>query len=270
MTTDAPIPYREALRDALRDVELARRIHCLDETPSTNDYAAQLARHGRDPAATAAALHGTLVVADHQTAGRGRFRRSWIAPPGTALLFTLVLDRAQAPPAAVALAAPVACCDAIAALAALPARVKYPNDILLRERKAGGILLEQPPGTAVVLAGIGINVAQQPDDLPPPTHVPPTSLAIEAAPAPPPGRAPLLAALIARLGALLHPAALPALPARMNALCDTIGRHVEVTTAGGTLAGVAICVADDGALVVRTDQGMQHAVYSGDIRQLRT
>ncbi len=283
---DPPPHYREALQVALGGVDLARRFYFFEDIASTSDFARDLiARAGG--ARAAADLHGTVVVADHQSAGRGRFNRAWLAPPGTALLFTLILDRAQVPaPPLLTLALPVAAAEAITRVTGLAARIKFPNDILINERKTAGILLEQPPGAGVLLAGIGVNVHQTADQLPPPSHVPPTSLELELqwvstrlamddniranAPPPPPLQHPaLLAAILQRLGTLIStPDAAVDLPRRMNQLCDTLGRHVEVTTPDGILRGVALSITPDGALMVRTDAGMQRPIYSGDIKQL--
>ena len=298
MTINSPSPthYREALQAALEAVELARRFYFFESIASTSDFARDLiARAGG--ARAAGDLHGTVVVADHQSAGRGRFQRAWLAPPGTALLFTLILDRGQVPaPPLLTLALPVATAVAITRHTGLAARIKFPNDILVHERKTAGILLEQPPGAGVVLAGIGVNVHQTADQLPPPTHVPPTSLEMElprvsekpetshdnaddpshdantsasATSSLGPQRPALLAEILCRLSALIatpDPAA--ELPRRMNQLCDTLGRHVEVTTPDGILRGVALSITSDGALMVRTDAGMQRPIYSGDIKQL--
>ena len=108
---------------------------------------------------------GALVVADHQTAGRGRLGRSWEAPPGTALLCSILLkppaDRA-APQ--LSLVAGVAVADAIEQVVGLAAQLKWPNDVMLRRRKVAGCLAEARDG-AVVL-GIGVNVNQTGDQLP--------------------------------------------------------------------------------------------------------
>ena len=109
---------------------------------------------------------GALVVADHQTAGRGRLGRSWDAPPGKALLFSVLLK----PPAArnapeLSLVAGVAVADALERTLGLSVQIKWPNDVMLRRKKVAGCLAEARDG-AVVL-GIGVNVDQTTDDLPP-------------------------------------------------------------------------------------------------------
>jgi BirA family biotin operon repressor/biotin-[acetyl-CoA-carboxylase] ligase len=109
---------------------------------------------------------GALVVADHQTAGRGRLGRSWDAPAGTALLFSLLL---KPPPQRrlpeLSLVAGVAVADALERMLGLSVQIKWPNDVMLRRRKVAGCLAEVRDG-AVVL-GIGVNVDQTADELPP-------------------------------------------------------------------------------------------------------
>jgi BirA family biotin operon repressor/biotin-[acetyl-CoA-carboxylase] ligase len=108
---------------------------------------------------------GALVVADHQTAGRGRLGRSWEAPPGKALLFSVLLK----PPAErrlpeLSLVAGVAVADTLERLLGLAVQIKWPNDVMLRRRKVAGCLAEARDGSVVL--GIGVNVDQTADELP--------------------------------------------------------------------------------------------------------
>ena len=108
---------------------------------------------------------GAIAVADHQTAGRGRLGRTWEAPPGTALLFSVLLrppaDRALPQ---LALVAGAAVADALEELTELSVQIKWPNDVMLRRQKVAGILAEARDGAVVV--GIGVNLNQTPDQLP--------------------------------------------------------------------------------------------------------
>ncbi len=131
------------------------RVH-LNLIDSTNQRARELA--------VAGAPHGTLVTASEQSAGRGRQGRTWIAPPGSSILMSLVL---REPPSLLPLVAAVAVCDAVGA----QARVKWPNDIVLelddgRLAKLAGILVEARPDARWAILGIGINAALEPDELP--------------------------------------------------------------------------------------------------------
>jgi BirA family biotin operon repressor/biotin-[acetyl-CoA-carboxylase] ligase len=118
---------------------------------STNARARELAERG--------APHGTLVTAAAQTAGRGRQGRSWTAPPGRALLCSMVI---RDPPKLLPLAAGIAVAEQVGA----EALVKWPNDVLLAGRKVAGILIEGRPQHGWAVLGIGVNVAMQEDDFP--------------------------------------------------------------------------------------------------------
>jgi BirA family biotin operon repressor/biotin-[acetyl-CoA-carboxylase] ligase len=127
------------------------RLH-LRRTDSTNERARQLATQG--------APHGALVTAREQSAGRGRQGRTWTAPAGRALLCSLVL---RDPPRLLPLAAGVA----VAELVGQQARVKWPNDVLLDDRKIAGILVEGRPQEGWAILGIGLNVALRREHFPP-------------------------------------------------------------------------------------------------------
>ena len=131
------------------------RLH-LRETSSTNERARELA--------TAGAPHGTLVTASAQSAGRGRQGRRWSAPPGRALLCSLVLRSTSR---LLPLAAAVATAEATGHD---QARIKWPNDVLLDGRKIAGILVEGRPQEGWAVCGVGVNVALRTSDLPPELH----------------------------------------------------------------------------------------------------
>jgi BirA family transcriptional regulator, biotin operon repressor / biotin---[acetyl-CoA-carboxylase] ligase len=122
---------------------------------------------------------GAVVAADEQTEGRGRLGRSWFAPSGTSLLCSILL-RPEVDPARLpelSIVAGRACAEAIAEVAGVDPKVKFPNDVLVRGRKVAGILAEASEGRVVV--GIGVNVAQEPGQLPPEARTPATSLLVE-------------------------------------------------------------------------------------------
>ena len=128
----------------------APRLH-LRAVDSTNLRARTLAMAG--------APHGTIVTAAEQSAGRGRQGRTWVASAGRALLMSVVVrDPPRLLPLSVAVAVADACGEA--------AEIKWPNDVLLDGRKAAGILVEGRPQEGWAVAGIGVNVAVRPDDLP--------------------------------------------------------------------------------------------------------
>jgi BirA family biotin operon repressor/biotin-[acetyl-CoA-carboxylase] ligase len=221
-------------------VKLGRpRLH-LRETDSTNDRARELAASG--------APHGTLVTAAAQSAGRGRQGRTWSAPPGHALLMSLVLREAHP---LLPLAAAVAVADAVGADAA----IKWPNDVLVGGRKVSGILAEGRPQEGWAVLGIGVNVAVRVEDLPPELHATAATL----------GRArddvePFLAVLLTALEqALALPAA--ALLEAWRARDALLGRPITWTGGTGTAAGID----GEGRLVVELADGGRTALDAGEV-----
>ena len=208
-------------------------------TDSTNARARELAAAG--------APHGTLVTAAEQTAGRGRQGRTWTAPPGRALLMSLVL---RDWPRLLPLAAAVA----VAERAGEEATIKWPNDVLLPApsgegigRKVAGILVEGRPQEGWMVLGIGLNVALRPDDFPPELRETAATLGRE-----PEDVEPELKELLGTLGAWLsvpHDDVVTAFRAR-DALA---GR--EISWGDGT--GVAEGIDEDGRLLVRAGGGLR-------------
>jgi BirA family biotin operon repressor/biotin-[acetyl-CoA-carboxylase] ligase len=221
-------------------VSLGRpRLH-LRETTSTNDRARELAAAG--------APHGALVTAGAQSAGRGRQGRTWSAPPGRALLCSLVLRRHDA-------LLPLRAGLAVADLAGEAARVKWPNDVLLGGRKLAGVLVEARPQDGWAVLGIGVNVAVAPEELPPELRDRAATLG-----RPPGALEPTLEALLERLAGRLGepaPACLAALRAR-DALRD---RPLRWAGGAGTGAGID----DAGALLVRLADGTVRTLESGEV-----
>lgn len=262
-------------------------VRWVPETGSTNTDVLELARGG-DP-------EGIVVVADHQSAGRGRRGRTWEAPAGGALMLTVLLR----PPASVAglttMALAVAAVDAVAEVGGAVARVKWPNDLVwpgdgsAPDRKVAGILAEadwpassqptggwSPPGPhdrAVVAAGIGINVAWG-DGVP--AHLAETAVALDevVAPAEAPDRAELLVALLRHLdvtyGSLVDGPSGPAtVLAAWRARSATLGRRVRVDLGADDVVGTAIDVTDEGHLVVELLTGERRTLAVGDVVHLR-
>lgn len=238
------------------------RVEVVEETASTN----------ADLLADADAPDRSLLAAEHQTAGRGRFDRSWTSPPRAGLTFSVLLRPAVPAPlwGWLPLLAGVALHEAVTATADVPTSLKWPNDLLAAQdgRKIAGILV-QTSGDAVVV-GIGINVdttaAELPDDAA-------TSLALCGAEI---DRTELLAAILTRLDARCAQwtdhggdAAACGLAAAYRSACATLGRRVRVTLAGGTgLEADAVDIDELGRLVVRTAAGEQ-PISAGDIEHLR-
>ncbi|WP_408896366.1 biotin--[acetyl-CoA-carboxylase] ligase [Nocardioides sp. R1-1] len=238
----------------------------LAEAPSTNEVAAERARAG--------AHEGLVVVADHQSSGRGRLDRTWQTPPGTAVTFSLVL-RPTVPPTAWPWLPLLVGHNVAKAITAFgyEASVKWPNDVLLADdRKVAGILVERvetPTGPAAIV-GVGINVAMTAEELPVPTA---TSLAVAGPEAP--DRTSVLLGVVAavREGYDVWQAGGDQGTARLatsyRGHCATLGRDVRVELpGGGELVGRASDIDDDGRLVVQTADGTER-VGAGDVIHVR-
>jgi BirA family transcriptional regulator, biotin operon repressor / biotin---[acetyl-CoA-carboxylase] ligase len=143
------------------------------------------------------APEGAVAATDEQTEGRGRLGRTWVAPAGSSVLFSIALYPAVPTPRLpeLSLVAGKACAAAIAEMTGVPAAVKHPNDVLVRGRKVAGVLSEARDGRVVL--GVGINVSQRAEDLPVRPELPATSLLLETDREH--DRAELLAALLAQL-----------------------------------------------------------------------
>jgi len=211
---------------------------------STNARARELAAAG--------VPHGTVLTAAEQSAGRGRQGRTWSAPPGRALLCSVVV---RDPPALVPLATGVAVAEVVGA----GAQIKWPNDVLLADgRKVAGILVEGRPQEGWAVVGIGLNVAVRVEDFPAELRSRVGTLGLE-----PSAIEPTLAAVLARLGDWLmaDAAAVVAAVRERDAL---LGRPVR--WAGGRGAGAGIDA--DGRLLVATDESGLVGLDAGEVHLL--
>ncbi|HXF82886.1 MAG TPA: biotin--[acetyl-CoA-carboxylase] ligase [bacterium] len=246
----------------LRTSVLGRTLHVLARAASTNDVARALAEEG--------APDGTTVIALQQTAGRGRRGRSWISPRGGLYLSVVLYPRlAPAQWPLISLAAAVGVAEGIAAAGGPAVALKWPNDVMLAGRKAGGILLEtgaRASGVRFAILGVGVNaaggqghVARLPDE----AAVVDLPLSVLA-------KAVLENLEMALVALAADPAAIRD---RWRAYSETLGRRVQVIPAvggptAGALAGAFEGVAEDvdaqGALLVRTADGLRR-VLAGDV-----
>jgi BirA family transcriptional regulator, biotin operon repressor / biotin---[acetyl-CoA-carboxylase] ligase len=253
------------LRPLLNTHDLGQVLHAYDEIDSTSDRAKELADDG--------AAHGEVVIAERQTAGRGRRGRAWVSPPRRNLYLSAIL-RPELPPARapeLTLVASLAVCDALRQ-AGVAAGIKWPNDLLVGDRKIAGILLElaaEPDRVHWVVLGVGVNVNAKPEDFPEELRSEATSILIERGePAP---RALFAAALLSGLEAWLDVHAEQGFaPIRdaWRARSVTLGREVLVRADGREIVGTAEDIDEQGALLVR-DAGRQHRILAGDVQLLR-
>ncbi len=253
----------EALEADLAGTIFAGKLHYARLTGSTNSDAMAAARRGEP--------HGSVYFADEQTAGRGRGDHKWISAAGEGL-YVSVLLRPQIPAARLALlplAAGLAAVEAVRVVAGLTIDLRWPNDLLIGERKAGGILVEAQTKSKgsphAVVVGIGINVHQR--TFPAGLDTPATSLDLET------GRhiarQALLVALLKSLereaGALDNAAAPAAIPARVERASTWVrGRNVQVH-GPQPCEGITAGLDDRGFLRVNTAGGLV-TVQSGGLR----
>ncbi|MGH3669675.1 MAG: biotin--[acetyl-CoA-carboxylase] ligase [Pseudonocardiaceae bacterium] len=236
--------------------------------PSTNTALVEAARQG--------APDRTVLIAEHQSAGRGRAARSWVAPARSGLALSVLLRPSEVPQdrwSWLPLLAGVALCRSVSTLAALPATLKWPNDLLLGadQGKAGGILAEVVPTGRAVVVGIGLNVTLRPDELPVP-HA--TSLAIEQALCT--DRDPLVRAVLRAVDSELRrwcahagdPVA-SGLREAYRQCCATLGEQVRVELPGQPeVTGTAVDIDAEGRLVVLSE-GRRRALAAGDVIHVR-
>ncbi len=252
-------PRRAALLARSAGCSWTGAISHVESTPSTQDLARQ--------AASAGAPEGTTFVADAQTRGRGRQGRPWVAPPGSALLASVLLRpslaAAQLPP--LALVAGLALHDALAPwVDGDLLRIKWPNDLTLLDRKVAGILVEatlRGPCPETVVVGFGVNLLDAP--LPPEIAARATSLQRHAAPGVALDRSAalgrILAALQRRIEAYTRGGLAPLLEA-LRAADGTAGRHVLWREQPAVACGID----EEGCLLLRTPGGLV-AASAGEV-----
>lgn len=223
-----------------------------------------------------AALLGTpwrVVVADHQSAGRGRLARSWLAPPGTSVAVSATVPAPAEGQGWLPLVAGLAVADAVTAVTGLIANLKWPNDVLLPadgDRKVCGVLCEvvTSADAGFVVVGAGINVDQARDELPVATA---TSLSLAGAEER--DRARLVVAYLSALAggyAALTGDDAARLRDAYRTRCTTLGRTVTLTRPDGPdVHGTAVAVDDDGRLVIDAADG-RRAWAAGDVTHVRS
>ncbi|MBT3151619.1 biotin--[acetyl-CoA-carboxylase] ligase [Streptomyces sp. CHD11] len=269
---DRPPLNSAALRRGLvREGSLWREVEVVQRTGSTNSDLVSRAGQGE-------VAEGTVLVAEEQTAARGRLDRRWTAPARSGLFFSVLLRPAEVPVARwgwLPLLTGVAVATGLSRAAGVDTALKWPNDVLVTveggERKAGGILAERAGDDAVVI-GVGINVSLRADELPVPAA---GSLALAGAVAT--DRDPLLRGMLraleewyGRWRAAGGDAGECGLQETYAAGCATLGRRVRAELPGDrALVGEAVAVDGDGRLVLATEEGVQEPVGAGDIIHLR-
>lgn len=262
-----PAVPEEEIGRLLHTRDIGRHLVVREEVDSTSAVARQLAEEG--------APHGTVVIARHQLAGRGRRGRSWVALPGQQLYATVVLrpDLPADHAFELTMLAAVALAEALEEFGLLPA-IKWPNDIELDDRKLAGILSELAAADdghpRFVLLGVGVNVDGRAEDFPEELRSRATSIRAAT------GRIVSVAALAAsffdRLEEWLvlhHAMGFAAVLDSWRGYTTTLGADVRALVDGQVIAGVAEDVDEAGALLVRDAAGKLHRIVAGEVTTLR-
>ncbi len=238
-----------------------REVRWYSDVPSTNDVAAAWAERG--------AREGCVVVADGQSAGRGRQGRCWASPSGAGLYVSTVVRPVEHVLPLLTIAAGVGVCDGIQAATGLVPDLKWPNDVLMNGRKVAGVLAEatsSATGTRVVL-GVGINVSIAAY----PSEIADLATSLERERGGPVARGHVLAECLCgfahRYQDLIDGRCGGVLDAWRGLAAATAGRRVRWSEAGELREGAAEGIDDSGALVVRTDAG-QTRITAGKVRWL--
>lgn len=254
------------IENGLQTEIVGRSLHCHEELDSTNAKARQLADEG--------AVDGMVVIADRQSAGRGRLGRRWESPPSVNLYCSILL-RPQIPvqqaPQLTFLSA-VAVAESLNHLYDLPARVKWPNDILIDGAKIAGLLNEMNAETEQVhsvVLGVGINLNMTAEQFPAEIIYPATSVLLETNKVI--DRAAFAREFLQRLDGyyceFLSEGFVP-IRRRWEALCDLMNQQVQIDQNPGLLQGTVVGLDSDGALRVQLDSGKVERILAGDVKPL--
>ncbi len=252
----------EEMTPLLATVRLGRTIYAYETVDSTNRRAKQLADEG--------APDGSLVIAEEQSAGRGRLGRAWTSPPKSGVWMSLLL-RPQAEVAdlvLITLICGLAVCEALRDAAGVDAGIKWPNDVVVDGRKICGILTEmsaEAERITALIPGIGINVGHR--EFPPELSDKATSLYLAT------GklwrRAEIAAAVLNHLEPMLdeylRDGMSEGLLNRYRSRCVTLDREVLVISRDGEKTGRAVDVTPDGKLVVEQPDGKRAELFSGEV-----
>lgn len=251
------------IKKGIKTKVIGKEILIFDEVDSTNDIAMEMGGKGR--------VEGLVVVAESQSHGRGRLGRTWISPKGVNIYISMLL-RPEFPPlyaTTLTMMASVATAMAISKTTGIEAYIKWPNDILINQKKVSGILTEmkaEEERINYVVIGIGINVNMRKDDLPRNLRMPATSL-MECL-GEKVDRSILICSLLKSLDSNyedIKTRGITSVIRKWRKLCSTLNKRVKVTLPGGVITGVAEDITPEGGLVVSIGEGLTRVIYAGDV-----
>ena len=250
----------EGLEGSLKTKFIGKEIFVFESVSSTQDVARELLDKG--------VSEGTVVLAEAQTKGRGRFERNWFSPPGVGIWASLILHPkfSDLTPGSglttISLTCSVAVANAIRKVTGLRTFVKWPNDVLLHQKKVAGILVEMAGESIIVGVGINVNQEQFPESL----RDSATSLMIESGKEV--SRISLIGEVLQQLEyyyILLKEKGFAPVKKKMRNISAVLDRQVVASFNGKKVVGQAVDVDMDGALLVRLDSGFQVRVVAGDV-----
>ena len=254
------------IKGAIKTRIIGSEIFIFDEVDSTNDIAMKMGAEGRE--------EGLVVLSEGQLHGRGRLGRTWVSPKGVNLYVSILLRPEISPfyaPVLTMMAA-MAAAGSILKTTGLKAKIKWPNDILVDQKKVAGILTEmnaEQEKINYIVIGIGINVNMKKEDFPEDLRMPAASL-MECA-----GRrvdrAKLLCALLESMEEYyeeLKSKGIMSIVQKWRRLCGTLNKRIKVSLPGGIITGIAEDVTQEGGLVIRTGNGSTKVIFAGDVTLL--
>ena len=255
--------FSDEIRWGLKTAFIGRRVFSYESLDSTNTVAWRLGEEGLPD--------GSCVFAEYQTKGRGRMGRHWTAPKYKSILFSVLLRPVLSPSGAtrITLSAALSVVRAVQKVTGVSAGIKWPNDVMVREKKLCGILTEisaEMDRVRFVVLGIGLNVNSTAQELPPDS----TSLREITRKVVP--RLELARALLTELEKdmqRLKNGEFEQLTEEWEAHSETTGKRVVATLLDRSVQGQATGIDADGALWIRKDNGLQERILSGDIKHLR-
>jgi BirA family biotin operon repressor/biotin-[acetyl-CoA-carboxylase] ligase len=257
----------DEIKTELNTSILGKEIIYYSETTSTNDIAIELAENG--------AVEGTLVIADSQSMGRGRRGRKWLAPPETCILASIIL-RPSLPLRQISIITPIAVTSVVKAIHSvtkLNASIKWPNDVIIMDRKVSGVLTEmriERRAISFIVVGIGVNVNVSRDSFPLEISDIATSLSIESGHEV--SRIHLLQEILRHFEnryLRLNDDTFSEFLDEWKSLSVTIGKRIQIESADDTKRGVALDIDEVGALIIQLDNGKIKKIANDDLVKVR-
>ena len=268
----------ESIKLNLRTSNIGQQLIYYQEISSTNDVARKLVKEDVEENKK----NGAVIVADFQTKGRGKSHRKWEAEPFTNILMTVIVKKGEHPVETqgiaslqnITLLTGLVVCEALNNLFDIKAKIKWPNDVIINNKKVSGILSESATdknGDTFFLIGIGINVFQDTEKFSEELKISATSLANETKKRNVTVQREIIIAEI--LNRLEHyydniEKKWNKVRKRLKDFSSTIGKRVKVSTGKKIIEGLGLDYEDDGGLMVREDSGMIKTIYSGDVEEI--